>query len=107
MGEGSGMLVLETLEHALARGATPLAEIVGFGSSADAYRITDLHPEGRGPAAAIRNALSQANIDPTATIEGKPPVQYIPRTAHRRKKTILLKQKQSNLYLATTLRTSQ
>ncbi len=77
MGEGSGMLVLETLEHALARGATPLAEIVGFGSSADAYRITDLHPEGRGPAAAIRNALEQAGIDPTSSIDGKPPVQYI------------------------------
>ena len=65
------MLVLETLEHALARGATPIAEIVGFGSSADAYRITDLHPEGRGPAAAITNALSQANIDPKATVDGK------------------------------------
>ena len=77
MGEGSGMLVLETLEHALARGATPIAEIVGFGSSADAYRITDLHPEGRGPAAAITNALSQANIDPKATVDGKPLVQYI------------------------------
>ena len=77
MGEGSGMLVLETLEHSLARGATPIAEIVGFGSSADAYRITDLHPEGRGPAAAIRNALSQANIDPTITVDGRPPIHYI------------------------------
>ena len=77
MGEGSGMLVLETLEHALARDATPLAEIVGFGSSADAYRITDLHPEGRGPAAAIQNALSQAGIDPHATVDGMPLVHYI------------------------------
>jgi 3-oxoacyl-[acyl-carrier-protein] synthase II len=77
MGEGSGMLVLETLDHALARGATPLAEIVGFGSSADAYRITDLHPEGRGPAAAIRNALSQAGIDPSVSCDGRPPVHYI------------------------------
>lgn len=77
MGEGSGMLVLETLEHSLARGATPIAEIVGFGSSADAYRITDLHPEGRGPAAAIRNALSQANIDPTKTVDGRPQIHYI------------------------------
>lgn len=77
MGEGSGMLVLETLEHALERGASPLAEIIGFGSSADAYRITDLHPEGRGPAAAIRNALSQAKINPSETIEGKPLIQYI------------------------------
>ena len=77
MGEGSGMLVLETLEHALARGATPLAEIIGFGSSADAYRITDLHPEGRGPASAITNALEQANIDPLETVDGKPIVHYI------------------------------
>jgi len=77
MGEGSGMLVLETLDHALERGATPLAEIVGFGSSADAYRITDLHPEGRGPAAAIRGALKQASIDPTSNVCGKPPVHYI------------------------------
>ena len=77
MGEGAGMLVLETLEHAQQRGATPLAEIVGFGSSADAYRITDLHPDGRGPAAAMNNALRQAGIDPTQTINGQPPVQYI------------------------------
>ena len=76
MGEGSGMLVLETLEHALARDATPLAEIVGFGSSADAYRITDLHPEGRGPSAAMNNALSQAGID-AKTNTNNPPVQYI------------------------------
>jgi len=76
MGEGSGMLVLETLEHALARGATPLAEIVGFGSSADAYRITDLHPEGRGPSAAMNNALAQAGIDATTPTD-TPPVQYI------------------------------
>ncbi len=77
MGEGSGMLVLETLEHAQKRGATPIAEIVGFGSSADAYRITDLHPEGRGPAAAIRSALNQAGINPNETENGKPLVQYI------------------------------
>ena len=74
MGEGSGMLVLETLDHALNRGATPIAEIVGFGSSADAYRITDLHPEGRGPAAAMNGALKQAKIDPESE---KLPVGYI------------------------------
>lgn len=77
MGEGSGMLVLETLEHATTRGATPLAEIVGFGSSADAYRITDLHPDGRGPAAAMEHALAQAGINAHSTIEGKPVVGYI------------------------------
>ena len=76
MGEGSGMLVLETLEHAQSRGATPLAEVVGFGSSADAYRITDLHPDGRGPAAAMLNALQQAGIDGTSTSEPVP-VHYI------------------------------
>ena len=70
------MLVLETLEHAQSRGATPLAEVVGFGSSADAYRITDLHPDGRGPAAAMLNALQQAGIDGTSTSEPVP-VHYI------------------------------
>jgi 3-oxoacyl-[acyl-carrier-protein] synthase II len=66
MGEGAGILILETLEHAEARGATPLAEIAGYGSTADAYRITDIHPEGRGGAAAMRQALEMANIETTA-----------------------------------------
>jgi 3-oxoacyl-[acyl-carrier-protein] synthase II len=78
MGEGSGMVVLETLEHARARGAMPLAEIAGYGSSADAFRITDMHPQGRGPAAAIREALDDAGIDPaSADADGRPPVHYI------------------------------
>lgn len=78
MGEGSGMAVLETLEHALARGATPMAEIVGYGSSADAFRITDMHPEGSGPAAAIAQSLQQAGIDPAKLGEdGRPLVHYI------------------------------
>ena len=64
MGEGSGMIVLENYEHAMKRGAEPLAEIIGYGSSADAFRITDIHPEGRGPAAAMSMALAQAGIDP-------------------------------------------
>ena len=72
------MVVLETLEHARARGATPLAEIAGYGSSADAFRITDMHPEGRGPAAAIRGALVDAGIEPEVTdADGRPPVHYI------------------------------
>ncbi len=76
MGEGSGIVILETLEHAEARGAEIMAEIIGYGSSADAYRITDIHPEGRGPAAAMHQALNRAGIDPMA--EGDvPPVQYI------------------------------
>lgn len=78
MGEGSGIVILETLEHAKARGAKPLAEICGYGSSADAFRITDMHPEGRGPATAISKALKQAGIDPHAVGgDGRPFVHYI------------------------------
>lgn len=78
MGEGSGMIVLETLEHAQARGATPLCEVVGYGSSCDAYRITDIQPEGRGAAVAMEAALRQAGIDPHARdAQGRPPIQYI------------------------------
>ena len=78
MGEGAGVMVLETLEHAEKRGATLRAEVTGYGSSADAYRITDIHPEGRGPAAAMHAALGQAGIDPHETnSDGRPPVQYI------------------------------
>ena len=64
IGEGSGMLILETLTHAQKRQAPILGEIVGYGSSADAYRITDIHPEGRGPAAAMRQAFADAGLDP-------------------------------------------
>ena len=64
MGEGAGVLVLETLDHARARGATILAEVAGYGSTADAYRITDIHPEGRGAAQAMRQALDQAGLTP-------------------------------------------
>ncbi len=78
MGEGAGVVIIETLEHAQKRGAEPLAEIVGYGSSADAFRITDMHPEGLGPAAAISQALSQAGLDPHGVdAEGRPPVHYI------------------------------
>lgn len=78
MGEGAGVLVLETLEHAQQRGAEPLAEITGYGSSADAYRITDMHPEGMGPAAAILQALAEAGLDPHAVDQsGRPPVHYV------------------------------
>lgn len=78
MGEGSGMVVLETLAHAKARGATPIVEVIGYGSSCDAFRITDIQPEGRGAAVAMCGALEQAGIDPTATdSDGRPPVHYI------------------------------
>ncbi len=78
MGEGAGMVILESLEHAQARGAEIVAEIAGFGSSADAYRITDIHPEGLGAAAAMSRALTRAGIDPQATdSNGRPLVHWI------------------------------
>jgi 3-oxoacyl-[acyl-carrier-protein] synthase II len=64
LGEGAGMLVLEELEHARARGAKIHGEIVGYGSSADAFRITDSHDEGRGAIACLREALECAGLDP-------------------------------------------
>jgi 3-oxoacyl-[acyl-carrier-protein] synthase II len=64
LGEGAGMLVLEELERAKARGAKIYGEVVGYGSSADAYRITDIHPEGRGASACMKMALRDARINP-------------------------------------------
>jgi len=64
MGEGAGMLIIETLEHAQKRGAKVLAEIVGYGSSADAYRITDIHEDGRGAVASMQQALNTAGLKP-------------------------------------------
>ncbi|MEX0718963.1 MAG: beta-ketoacyl-ACP synthase II [Planctomycetaceae bacterium] len=63
LGEGAGMVVLEELEHAKRRGATIHGELVGYGSTADAYRITDIHPEGRGAVACIRMALKDAGLN--------------------------------------------
>jgi len=78
MGDGAGMLVLETLERAQSRNAKPLAEVAGFGSSADAYRITDIEPAGKGAAAAMRACLQDAGLDPAVVDEsGRPPVHYI------------------------------
>ncbi len=64
LGEGAGMLILEDLEHARARGARIYGEIRGYGSTADAYRITDIHPEGRGAISCIRMALADAEVNP-------------------------------------------
>ena len=67
MGEGAGVLILETESHARGRGLDDgdfLGEIAGFGSTADAYRITDIQPHGRGAADAIRQALDEAGLPP-------------------------------------------
>jgi 3-oxoacyl-[acyl-carrier-protein] synthase II len=64
LGEGAGMLVLEELEHAKKRGATIYAELTGYGSTGDAYRVTDSHPEGRGAIACMRAALADAKLNP-------------------------------------------
>ena len=82
IGEGAGVVVLELLEHALARGAEPLAEVVGYGATADAIHITLPAPGGAGAVRAIRRALEKAglsvddvemvNAHATSTPEGDP-----------------------------------
>ena len=64
MGEGSGILVLEELEHAKRRGAKIYAEVIGFGSTTDAYHITSPCPDGEGGANAMLRAIENANIKP-------------------------------------------
>ena len=64
MGEGAGVVVLESLEHALNRGATILAEIVGYGATSDAYHITSPAEDGSGAAKAMEYAIRDAGITP-------------------------------------------
>ena len=63
LGEGSSMLILEELEHAKARGARIYGEINGYGSTADAYRVTDQHPDGRGAIGCMSLAIKDSGID--------------------------------------------
>jgi len=65
LGEGGGSLILEELEHAKARGANILAELVGLGLTADAYHMTAPHPEGLGAANVMKLALQDAGLDPS------------------------------------------
>jgi 3-oxoacyl-[acyl-carrier-protein] synthase II len=65
IGEGAAIVILESLSSAVRRGANILAEVLGYGSSSDAFRITDMHEDGRGPIQAIKAALADAGIDYT------------------------------------------
>jgi 3-oxoacyl-[acyl-carrier-protein] synthase II len=64
IGEGAGIVILEALEHAVGRGAPILAEVIGYGSTADAFRVTDQHPDSAGSIEAMRRALASADIAP-------------------------------------------
>ncbi|MGK0551378.1 beta-ketoacyl-ACP synthase II [Enterococcus faecalis] len=66
MGEGAGVLILESLDHALERGATILGEVVGYGANCDAYHMTSPTPDGSGAAKAMILAMTEAEISPEA-----------------------------------------
>lgn len=65
MGEGAGVVILESLDHALARGANIIAEVIGYGMSGDAYHLTSPAPEGEGATRSMLEAMRHANIDPS------------------------------------------
>jgi 3-oxoacyl-[acyl-carrier-protein] synthase II len=62
LGEGAGMLVLEEYEHAKKRGATVYAELTGYGTTCDAFRVTDSHPDGRGAIACMEEAIVDSGV---------------------------------------------
>mgnify|MGYP000114932743 CR=1 FL=1 len=64
MSEGAGIMIIESMEHAIGRGSTPLAELVGYGTTSDAFHITSGQPEGKGAAHAMKIALRQAQLEP-------------------------------------------
>ncbi|XZE32760.1 beta-ketoacyl-[acyl-carrier-protein] synthase family protein [Pirellulaceae bacterium SH501] len=63
LGEGAAIVILEEYEHARKRGAEIFGEILGYGSTADAYRITDIHPEGRGAIGCMKQAIADAKLN--------------------------------------------
>lgn len=65
LGEGAGIVILESSTHAIARGFEPAFELAGFGAACDAHHLTAPHPEGRGLESAVRAALAQANVSPS------------------------------------------
>ena len=77
LGEGAGMVVLEELENAKARGAQIYGEIVGYGSTADAFRITDTHPEGRGAISCMKMALADARLDRRHPLHQRPRHEHL------------------------------
>lgn len=96
MGEGAGCLILETLEHAKARGAKIYAEMVGEGESADAYHITASHPEGLGAKLVMEAALDDAHLTPAD-------IDYINVLAHRPTSATSQRPRPSRMSSATTL----
>lgn len=65
MGEGAGIFVMESLEHAVARGANILGEVVGYGANCDAYHMTAPNPDGSGAGKAMKLAMAEAGVEPT------------------------------------------